>query len=360
MEEYTEIVNENLFTQNGKHFFYEKVFEELQSFWLCEYQNLVDKLEEKNNELRTYHFCQNLNDMHNIIERSSLFADRIVIPDATVIMGLGLKPENYQNSLKIAYGFLSVVSELTEWINEGIVIVVPNRLNGIFNYSMDKKQVKCFSKYMTADKSSSDYGKRLHAHDMLISSGSYNAVPSTNNPIVWENIIKLIEEDTKNLGSDFVNIAAINSLDLNFLNDVPFDFAKELRDKGYLAELRQYLKTKFKDIETSPNDPDFQYKINEISIDIKDELSMHEHEWDEVKKELRTAVTVKTTSGVVAGTITAVVAGGMSLSSLLGLVGGGIPIASSADDIIRYINNRQSLKKNGIHLFFELKNNKSI
>ena len=360
MEEYTEIVNDNIYTQSGKGFCNTDVFEELKSFWLSEYQNLVDKLDKENNELRTYHFCKTSNDMQNIIGRSSLFADRIIIPDMTVLMGLGITAESYQYTKETVLGFLSVISELTDWINEGIVLVVPNRINGILNYSMDKKEVKRFSKYATATTLSADYAQKFHAHDILISSGSYKAIPSTNNSIVWQNIIKIIEDDEKKLGNDVVNIAAMNSLDLNFLNDVPFDFAKELRDKGYLANLRQYLKKKFKDIETSPNDSDFKYKINEISIDIKDEISMHEHEWDDIKKELRDTVAIKTVASVVAGTTTAVVTGGMPLSSLFGVVGGSIPIASSAKDIVRYLNNRRYLKKNGINLFFELKNNNSI
>ncbi|MCM1987483.1 hypothetical protein [Methanococcoides seepicolus] len=195
---------------------------------------------------------------------------------------------------------------------------------------------------------------------MLVSSGSYKAIPSTNNSIIWENLINIIEEDEAKLGSDIINIAAMNSLSLNFLNDVPFDFAKELRDKGYLAELRQYLKKKFKDIEASPNDSDFKHKINDISIDIMDEITMHEHEWDDIRKELRDSIAIKSVASVVAGTTTAVVTGGMPLSSLFGVVGGSIPIASSSKDILRYLNNRRSLKKNGIHLFFDLKNDNCI
>ncbi|MCM1987482.1 hypothetical protein [Methanococcoides seepicolus] len=146
MEEYTEIVNDNIYTQSGKWFCDTGVFEELKSFWLSEYQNLVDKLGTENNELRTYHICQTSNDLQNIIERSSLFADRIIIPDMTVLMGIGLTAEHYQYTQETVLGFLSVISELTDWINEGIVVVVPNRLNGALNYSMDQREIKRFFK----------------------------------------------------------------------------------------------------------------------------------------------------------------------------------------------------------------------
>lgn len=360
MEEYTEIVNDYILMKNGKFLCEDAkdLFNELDTFWLCEYDNLMNKLQKQSDELRTYHFSKTSNDVQNIIERSSLFADKIIIPDMSVLMGAGLNPSNYQMSYETALGFLSVVYELTDWINEGIVVVIPNRLNGSLNYSMDSSQIESLMSHFKIQEGHTaptiESAKMFTANDVLNSSSSYRAIPSTNHSEMWEHIVKILKDDEKKIGSDMVNITSMNSLNLNFLNNVPLDFAKEIRDKGYLAELRKYFKTKFKDIETLPFDSDFANKVNDISIDIKDEISIHEHEWDEIKRELLDTLAIKVSAGVMMGTATTLVSGGMSFASLLGLIGGSIPAGSGITDIINYINKRRDLKMNGIHLLFEL------
>lgn len=361
MEQYTEIIHDYFSMDKGR--FYCKnttdFFDEINIFWLCEYENLMRKLQKQSDELRTYHFCKTSNDIQNIIERSSLFADKIIIPDMNILMGAGLNQNNHQISYETALGFSSVIYELTDWINEGIVVVIPNRFNGSLNYCMDSSQINSFinifiSKDGDTLPPTEENLRTFTANDFLNSSSSYRAIPSTNHPEWWKNVVKVLQEDEKKLGSDVVNIASINSLNLNFLNNVPLEFVKEIRDKGYLAELRQYFKTKFKDIETSPFDSDFANKVNDISIDIKDEIIIHEHEWNEIKRELKDTLAVKASMGVVMGTATTLVSGGMSFASLLGLISGSIPIGSGIPDIINYINKKRNLKKNGIHLLFEL------
>lgn len=357
MQEYTEIVNSNIYTQNGKYYCKETVFDDLRTFWLCEYQNLADKLDKSNDELRTYHFCKSTNDVQKVVERSALFADRIIIPDITPLMGVGLTQGNYQQSLEMSIRFLSVISELTDWINEGIVVIIPSRFFGSANYSMDIKQNDSFLEYINPKDFFIKNIEKFPVQDMLFSSGSYNAIPSTNHPIIWNHLTEIILEEEKKLGGDIINIAAINSLNLNFLNDVPFDLVKKYRDKGYLAELRQYMKNKFKSITTYPNDSDFQYKIKDISVDINDEIIAHEHEWNDIRQDLRKGFTMTATGGVVAGLISAIITAGTPGSSLLGVVGGSIPITSGVNDFKNYFKEKRKLKRNGIHLLFDIKNN---
>lgn len=359
MEEYTEIVNENMYTENGKCYCQDTVFSDLTTFWLCEYQNLAEKLQKDDNKLKTYHFCKTANDIENIVGRSSLFADRIVIPDTTTLMGVGLIPENYQLSFETSMGFLSVVSELTDWINEGIVVIIPSRFTGAVNYSMDKTQIDLFSEYVDIEKPYSESVAKFPVQDMLFSSGSYNAIPSTNHPIVWEHINKIISDEEQELGKEVINLAAINSLNLNFLNDVPLDLVKEYRDKGYLAKLRQYMRNKFKSIETYPNDSDFQYKIQEISTEIKEEVSIHELEWDDIRKDLKTNLKMTVAGGVVAGGMSATITAGTPISTVLGAVAGCIPTAMAVTDIKNFLTEKRNLKRNGIHLLFDLKTSNS-
>lgn len=54
------------------------------------------------------------------------------------------------------------------------------------------------------------------------------------------------------------------------------------------------------------NDSNFPYKIKEISTEINDEITMHEHEWTEVKRELRNNLAIGIT-GVAAGIVSTLV-----------------------------------------------------
>ncbi len=308
MEGYTEIINDYFYMNSGGFICKDATdfFNELNTFWLCEYENLMNKLQKQSDELRIHHSPKTSNDVRNTIERSSLFADKIIIPDMNVLMGAGLNKSNYQTSCEIALGFSSVIYELTDWINEGIVVVIPNRFHGSLNYCMDSSQIESFKSHLRSKdeiflRPNDENIKTFSANDILNSSSSYRAIPSTDHPEIWNSIEKILQNDERKLGSDVVNIASINSLNLDFLNNVPLDFAKEIRDKGYLAELRQYFKTKFKDIESLPFDYDFANKVNDISIDIKDEISIHEHEWDEIKRELKDTLYIKASVGVALG-----------------------------------------------------------
>lgn len=376
MEEYTSIINEYIFRDNKKIIYRDEsgLFEELNTFWLCEYQHLVNKLQRDNNELRTYSHYQTVDDIKNIVERSALYADKIIIPDISVGMGVGfIPPKNISMwpsdfKSKASLDFLSVVSEFTDWINEGIVVIIPDRLHGIINYDLVPEQRNEFYKKYHLDNESLLFGfncldpdidrlYKLVAKEILSSSGAYGAFPSTNTPAMWNQIIEVYKEDEIKLGRDITNIAAMNSLELNFLNNVPLNFAKDLRNRGYLAELRKYIREKFKDIQMSPNDSNFPYKIKEISTEINDEITMHEHEWTEVKRELRNNLAIGIT-GVAAGTVSTLVTEGISTFALLGILGASMPF--TAKEIIQCLKNQRNLKKNGIHLLFELKKDQQI
>ncbi len=54
------------------------------------------------------------------------------------------------------------------------------------------------------------------------------------------------------------------------------------------------------------NDSNFTYKIKEISTEINDEITMHEHEWTGVKRELRNNLAIVIT-GIAVGIVSTLV-----------------------------------------------------
>lgn len=371
INEYIEILDNYIIEKNKEIIIsnQNELLVNLESFWVCEYQNILEKMQNESGGLRTFHFGDYLNNFDNLkktVNRYSLFSDEIVIFDPTPILNVSTKIPCYskQNQNSITE-YLTTIYELKDWIEEGIVTILPSCFFGAHRHCVNldhennwKNAVlnEIHEVHSTQRKDDEKVADYTIAIDFLYSSSSYRAIPSTDQKKLWNNIMKKIEFDEKHLNRNSLNLVALEKINLNFLNDVPFDFAKKIRDEGYLSELRHYFGKHFNQIEITPEKSDFDELIKNFSIEINDEINRHEHEWKDIKSEMKRNVAVKSSSLMIAaGIITSASTYGLSIPTWMGILGTVLPAGSGIQDIIEYINKKRKVHRNGVNLLFELK-----
>jgi hypothetical protein len=397
MDEYLEILDIYIGEQNGTLYINhpEELLLVIDSFWMNNFQEMLDYLKEPTNSLRTYHefFGQ---DVTKDVSRISLFSDEIIISDHFVTASRQLRP-NFElrnaDRFRYAFSFIKNIYELREWINEGIVIVVPSspstdfatcEHNGIktrLSYDeilrQDIKEIglteeeywdivlnpkRAYLNEKDWNFNNLNTKQLLQAYSLngvngfLFSSELYQSSPCTNDINFWKALMDKIERDARVLDSNSLYASTLINTKANFLNDVPIEFAKKMRDEGYLSELRIFFREKFNQIKTTPDKDDFYEIISSLSSEINDEVVHYEHEWKSMKNEMIKNVTVKSSIGIVSGVLTAAPTYGLSIPGWLALLGTCLSAGSAIDEILKYINRRNKRHLNGINLLVDLKN----
>lgn len=397
MDEYLGILDIYIKEKNGILYINhpEELLLVIDSFWMNNFQKMLDYLKEPTNSLRTYHefFGQ---DITKDVSRISLFSDEIIISDHFVTASRNLRPNfKLQNTghLSYAFSFIKKIYELREWIYEGIVLVVPSspstdfatcehdgiktRLNydeilrqDINEIGLTEKQYwdivfdpkRDSLKEKDWDFNNPNTRQLLEAYTLnavnqvLFSSELYQSSPCTNDINYWKALINKIERDSRVLNSNSLYVSALINTKTNFLNNVPLTFAKEMRDEGYLSELRIFFREKFNQVKSTPDKDDFYDIVRGISSEINDEVIRCEHEWKSMKNELTRNVFVKFSFGIVSGVLTSAPTYGLSIPGWLALLGPLLSAGSAIDDILEYINLRNKRHLNGINLLVNLKN----
>lgn len=368
----------------------------IDSFWMNNFQKMLDYLKEPTKSLRTYHefFGQ---DVTKAVGRVSLFSDEIIISDHFVTASRNLRPNfKLQNAdhLRYAFSFIKNIYELREWINEGIVIVVPSspstdfatsqhdgmstRLNYDELLRQDIKEIgltekkywdivldpkRSYLKERDWDFNNSNTKQLLEAYSLngvngcLFTSELYQSFPCTNEINFWKALMNKIGRDARVLKNDSLCTSALINTNTNFLNDVPIDFAKKMRDEGYLSELRIFFREKFNQIKTTPDKDDFYDIVSGLSSEINDEVVHCEHEWKSMKDKMIKNVAIKLSYGIIGGVLTTAPTFGLTVPGWLGfIIGAGLPTGCKMDEILEYINLRNKRHLNGINLLVDLKN----
>lgn len=397
MDEYLGILDLYITEQNGILYIDspDQLLLAIDSFWMINFQKMLDYLKEPTNSLRTYHefFGQ---DITKDVTRISLFSDEIIISDHSVTASRNLRPNfKLQNTgrLSYAFSFIKNIYELREWINEGIVIIVPSSpspdfvtcdydgINTRLIYDeilrQDIKKIGLTEKQYwdivfdprrdsikEKDWSFNNPNTRqlLEAYSLnavnqfLFSSELYQSSPCTNDINYWKALMNKIERDSRVLDNNSLCTSALINTKTNFLNDVPLTFAKEMRDEGYLSELRIFFREKFNQVKSTPDKDDFYDIVRGLSSEINDEVARCEREWKSMKNEMIKNVAVKSSIGIASGVLTAAPTYGLSIPGWLALLGPLLSAGSAVDDILEYINLRNKKHLNGINLLVDLKN----
>ena len=370
INEYIEILDNYIIEKNKEIIIsnQNELLVNLESFWVCEYQNILEKMQNESSGLRTFHFGDYLNNFDNLkktVNRYSLFSDEIVIFDPTPVLNINTKsPFHDKVNQKSITEYVTTIYELKDWINEGIVTILPSCSFGAHRHCVNLDYENNWRNavlkeidevYSTQSKYDENVAEYTIAIDFLYSSSSYRAIPSTDQRQLWSNMMKKIKFDEKHLNKNSLDLVALEKINLNFLNNVPIDFAKKIRDEGYLSELRHYFRKNFNQIEITPEKSDFDELIKNFSIEINDEINRHEHEWKDIKLEMKRNVAIKTSFSIAAGIITSASTFGLSIPTWIGLLGTTLPAGSGIQDIVEYVNKKRKVHRNGVNLLFELK-----
>jgi hypothetical protein len=378
--EYLQILNDyiKVGVKEGSVIDYEELSIVLDSFWTTEYDNLTEKIKNFNG-LKTIHYGLIPKNPEEYIKRSSLYSDLIIL-EAPL-----------DSSFKRLYGVagekLLRLNEIKDWIDEGIVILIPsvtlqkslqynsvqylntmqtlmdndlgdnifkNILDDIYNDALEIKPSYSEEKYALYA------GGVFKLNDHLMSMGILNATLTAHDKFNWKLLMRKLENDQKLLGKDNLSFAALNKVNVKFLDNVTLDFARKIRKEGYLSELRSYFRETFAEIQKTPDESEFYDIVNNYSIEIFDQVKMHEREWENIKKEAVEKCGIKGSFALSTGTICGMASFGLGIPAWIGFLGGVLisskyTIKDIVDEYLEFRKKRRDLQRKPIHLLYELK-----
>jgi hypothetical protein len=197
-------------------------------------------------------------------------------------------------------------------------------------------------------------------NDSFIATGALNANLTAYDEYNWKVLMYKLEKDQKLLGKDNLSFAALNKVNVKFLDNVTLDFARKLRKEGYLSELRSYFRETFEEIKKTPDKSEFYDIVNNYSTEIIDQVKMHEREWKNIKKEALEKCGVKGGLAISNGAIGGTASFGLGIPAWVGFVSGVLissnyTIKDIIDEYLEFRRKRRDLQINPIHLLYELK-----
>ena len=388
--EYLQILNDyiKVGVKEGSVIDFEELSIVLDCFWTTEYDKLIEKIKNFNG-LKTIHYGVIPKNPEEYIKRSSLYSDLIIFEaplDSSLKVNLHDKKQ-----LKMLYGVagekLLRLNEIKDWIDEGIVILIPsvtiqkslqynsvqylntmqtlmdndlgdnifkNILDDLHNEALEIKPSYSEEKYALYA------GGVFKLNDHLMLMGILNATLIAHDKFNWKLLMRKLEKDQKLLGKDNLSFAALNKVNVKFLDNVTLDFARKLRKEGYLSELRSYFRETFAEIQKTPDESEFYDIVNNYSIEIFDQVKMHEREWESIKKEAVEKCGIKGSFALSTGTIGGMASFGLGIPAWIGFLGSVLisskyTIKDIVDEYLEFRKKRRDLQRNPIHLLYELK-----
>lgn len=175
----------------------------------------------------------------------------------------------------------------------------------------------------------------------LIMANASNSYLSTNNPLRWKEIKSLQrEEDTFWLPVS----EAIKSLDFKFLNNIPTEFAIEIRNKKRLSGMRSFLRKLKKQI---PKEDTSQMEIQSLKDELIDSYERAKVDWNEIDIDL-----LKWEIGILGGGASALLSG--TINPLIPVIG---TATAGISKLIESRFKRYKFRKNNpMSIFIDLKN----
>lgn len=391
--EYLQILNDyiKVGVKEGKVIDSEELNIVLDGFWTTEYDNLIEKIKNFNG-LKTINYGLIPENPEEYIKRSSLYSDLIIL-EAPLDSALKTNLDD-EKQLKRLYRVtgekLLRLNKIKDWIDEGIVTLIPsvtvqkslqyntmqyfntmktlmdddlgdnifkNILDNTYNealeedpsYNLDSEEIDSFYT-----------GGVFKLNDYLMSTGILNAILTAHDKFNWKLLMHKLEKDQKLLGKDNLSFAALNKVNVKFLDNVTLDFARKIRKEGYLSELRSFFRETFEEIQKTPDKSEFYDIVNNYSTEIIDQVKMHEREWENIKKEAFEKFGVKGGLALSNGAVGGMASFGLGIPAWIGFLGGVLissnyTIKDIIDEYLEFRRKRRDLQRNPLHLLYELK-----
>ena len=363
------------------------------TFWLSEMESLQTEIKNFDG-LKSLYWGGLPHDIPSFVKRSSLYSDIIFIEDPFLRrIPAYLEVFGEKKISDIVYD----IYKIREWIEDGIVVLIPkitewnaqsreriyqladeDANNEVFteialrNWELNLES-DAYIKYMTSShprvyqrmekeerKNFIATGAAILLNDALGTSSALNSISTTDTVYGWDLLKYKIEHDNRILGKDTRSLAALNKVNIKFLDNVTLDFALKIREEGYVAELRSFFREWFGEIQKTPDKEEFDALVNDYSIEIADQVKKHEKEWKNIEKEAFEKIGIKAGLALATGAIGGAVTYGLTIPSWVGFLGG---LLSSSNytfkdivaEILEIRKKRRGLHGNAVHLLYELK-----
>ena len=363
------------------------------SFWLSETESLQTEIKNFDG-LKSLYWGGLPHDIHSFVKRSSLYSD-IVLIEEPFLRRIPAYLEVFGEK-KIS-DMVYDIYKIRDWIEEGIVVLFPKitewnaqsreRIYQMADEDANNETFKDIAlrnrdlnlegdeyvEYMTCrhprvyQRMETEERKKFIAsgaaillNDTLGTSSALNSISTTDTVYGWDLLKYKIEHDNRILRKDALSLAALNKVNIKFLNNVTLDFALKIREEGYVSELRSFFREKFGEIQKAPDKTEFDDIVNNYSVEIADQVKRHEKEWENIGKEAFEKIGVRTGLALATGVIGGAVTYGLTIPAWIGFLGG---LLSSSNytfkdivtEILEIRKKRRDLHGNAVHLLYELK-----
>ncbi|WP_319506459.1 hypothetical protein [uncultured Methanolobus sp.] len=323
-----------------------------------------------------------LTDINTYAGKYSFYLDEIILDEPLTVRLLQNPFYSHEDRLSIIEETISGLIEAKEWLEAGIVKMLPVSSKMWFEnneakkymtevypkYGNDefkfiKEETSIHDKFMQA-LSVDDFilednlmlhdvynamieGQVLEIEQSIYFSQFLNLIPTVTDFDQWNVLNWRLEKENRAISKEWTNTFALKNLELHYLDNLPVDIALKIRDGGYGAELRSFFRDKFSDVHSAQDITEFNSITSDISSEIKDEIKIYEKDISNLK-DTYLNIGGKTTIGLMGVALGAYF--GQPLDTLLALATGISYL--SVDEFLR-LKNKQN---NCLNLLLEAKN----
>jgi len=313
------------------------------------------------------------------LNKLALYADKIILPDP-ITYGQVIETSEGIGLLRRFFGFNApYLLLLREWVESGVVIFLPQpELWNLETRKIMQKMIREDAKKILPEikpvaiiskrkvskilKKANTKGINETATQLatnidhaLFTSSATKSIPTTDwgeDYYYWNWKLK---HDQKYLGREAKIMYALNRMSLNWFGNVDPHYIFKLRNDGTLIETRTIFRECFAEI-NAVDEEEIDEVIEQCKAKLENGIIKHQQEWNDIKKDFCEKFAFKTASSIVAGLASAAVSAQLSIPSLIGaLVGGGVTMTRTIEDISTLRSEQRKLKRKSIHLFFEIK-----
>jgi len=317
------------------------------------------------------------------LSKMALYANKIIFVD----------PITYQEFLGMDNGYarfirrffissLPYLFRLKEWVENGILTIVPQpsmwddesnrifielvekdtdmihpmvKLAGVIGGKPEKKEMATQEQRLASLLTAKQISWKINTS--LFGGASLDAFPATDWDKDYYHWGEKLKNEGKLINPDTRILNVVNKINVKWLDNVPFEFLLKMRKEGRLDELRVVLRENLGQV-SKARDDEFKEVVKHARENIENQVKKHDREWSDIKKTFVETVTSKTLPSAFLGFLSGTAASTLSVPTAIAIMAGsGILSTKYAfEEIAKFREKRRNMKRNEIHLLFELKN----
>ena len=258
--------------------------------------------------------------------------------------------------------FFSLIGKTQKLVSQDGVKISPEYL----------QRFRRISKLRVPEELDSLYEAVLHTQNSvrvndLIYNGLPRSIPVTNYRAVLNSITWLMKHDNEKVFANLQKkifskgaliISSLQQEDLKWLGNVPINKIRELREKGELADLRDFIGRDIENI-VNASDEDFIEVGNQVKYNIDNALKKHDAQIKDLNEKYRRSYHLDIAQIAVSGTIGFVSAAFQPFASATGILSTISIVSPSVIGTVRdYLNKRnefKDLKRKPVAILFDAK-----